>query len=87
MATAQSVGDTGGAVTPAISVAHCPRGMHVLGAGWDSSDTTQDTVTISSSEQARNQGWPVVAEDMYRGSGASSSPATGFTFRATALCL
>jgi hypothetical protein len=84
---AASVGDTGGVVTPASSVAHCPRGMHVISGGWDSPDTTQDTVTISSNEQARNQGWLVVAEDMYRGSSSSSSPATGFGFRAVALCV
>lgn len=80
--TAQAASDTFGVVTPAISVAYCPRGLHALGGGWNSADTTSDPVTISSNEAGKGTNrWLVIAEDM-----STSNTPSGFTFQATAVC-
>jgi hypothetical protein len=81
--TATPVGSSPyGVVTEAISVALCPRGLHALSGGWNSADTTEDPVTITSNEVGRGLNrWFVVAKDL-----STSDTSAGFTFQATVMC-
>ena len=70
-------------VAPLVySVARCPRGTHAISGGWNSSDTTNDPVTISSNEAGKNDAlWLVAAHDT-----STDATSPGFTFQATAVC-
>jgi hypothetical protein len=66
-------------------VAYCPPGLHALGGGWNSDDTTTDRITISSSTVGRGlNNWIVVAEDT-ADTTANYTP-TDFTFEALVMC-
>ena len=83
--TAYPAGDTGGVIVSAWSQAVCPRGLHALGGGWNSADTTTDRITISSNTVGRGLNrWIVVAEDTATAT-ANYTP-TDFTFQATVMC-
>jgi hypothetical protein len=65
----------------AYAIVRCPRGLHALGGGWDSPDSTSDLVDVTSNEAGRGElTWVVAAVDQ------SDFGSVGFTFRATAVC-
>jgi hypothetical protein len=78
-----STATPGGPGFLAYATVRCPRGTHAVGGGWDSTDSTPDTVTITSDEASRGLGgWIVGAID----ESSSDSGAIGFSFRATVIC-
>jgi hypothetical protein len=79
--TAEPAGPDGIAIE-GISVAVCPHGLMAISGGWNSADTTQDPISITSNEIGRGLNrWLVIAKDT-----STDDTSTGFTFQATVLC-
>ncbi len=71
-----------GVSTLAYSIAKCPKHRHAIAGGWNSNDTTNDPISITSNLPSRGaDGWIVIAKDQ-----STKDNGDGYVFQAVVSC-